>query len=219
MTNNRVFDRFQSTLPDDVHLSVSCRMDFDTDSDNPDLTRWFFKLEGSRVTEDSDYADQFTVAEVTLALVDIEMWDHERAFAAYDNDSAELAKVAEATIPQWEEATRLIIVESTKVEAPYRGHGLGPMLAVQALTTLCANKTQSLTMLEAGSFEWDTLTPAQAKKAVAATARSWKRAGFKKVKNASGGSFHTLFWTDVSVEETEDRILAHLSKKSKVASA
>lgn len=211
MTTNRVFDRFQSTLPDDVHLSVSCRMDFDTDSDNPDLKRWYFKLEGSRVTDESDYADPFTVAEVTLALVDIEMWEHERAFEAYDRDSHELARVAEATMPYWDEVSRLILVESTKVEAPYRGHGLGPMLAIQAITSLCANKTQSLTILEAGCFEWDTLTPVQAKKAVAATARSWKRAGFKKVKNATDGSFHTLYWTDVSVEETEDRILAHLS--------
>ena len=209
-TDNQVFNRFLATLPDDPRLSLKCEVQFDTDDDNQTLSHWFVTLQGSYITEESDYDRPFTVATVKLAIADIDMWDHETAYDAFDYYSADTSELASATMEHWEENNRLVIIERVTVEPEYRGHGLAPITVIAAVTKLGFHRMAALLMLEAGCIEDEGLTASQKKKRVAGAARSWKRAGFKKVS----GNSYVLPWDEISLEETEGRIINHLVKKS-----
>lgn len=214
-----MFDRFASTLPEDEWLSIDYRMVGDTDDDNPLLSVWNVSLVRSRETSTGS-AESLPVAVAKIVVADSDMldeWDHREVYAAFDAYSESTETVAAATLHHWTKGSRMVIVDEVIVEPDYRGHGLGPMLVTQALTKLGYHRMQALILLQSGSFDHESMTAEEEIEAAEVISRSWARAGFTRVDPLLPGNFSIMKSEDISVRDTEQRVMEHLNKRSLVA--
>jgi GNAT superfamily N-acetyltransferase len=214
--SNLVFDRFAATLPTGEWLSVDYRMGNDLDSDNPNLSVWDITLLRCKESSFGDVESQpVAVAKFVAADVDnLDEWDHRGVYAAFDAYSESTETVAAATVHHWEKNARMLIVDEVTVEPDYRGHGLGPMLVVEALTKLGIHRMHALVLLQSGSFDHETMTPEEEIEAAEVISRSWARAGFTRVDPLLPGNFSVMKAKDISVKATETRVMSHLTQTS-----
>jgi GNAT superfamily N-acetyltransferase len=108
----------------------------------------------------------------------------------------------------------MLIVDEVTVDPEYRGHGLGPMLVVEALTKLGIHRMHALVLLQSGSFDHETMTPEEEIEAAEVISRSWARAGFTRVDPLLPGNFSVMKAKDISVKATETRVMSHLTQTS-----
>ena len=217
--SNLVFDRFASTLPEGEWLNIDYRMGMDLSDDNPDLTIWDITLLRCRESAFGDVESHpVAVAKFVVADSDnLDEWDHRNVYAAFDAYSESTETVASATLHHWTKNSRMVIVDEVTVEPEYRGHGLGPMLVTEALTKLGIHRMQALVLLQSGSFDHENMTPEEEVEAAEVISRSWARAGFTRVDPLLPGNFSIMKAEEISVKETESRVMAHLDKAVMVA--
>jgi GNAT superfamily N-acetyltransferase len=217
--SNLVFDRFASTLTEGEWLSVDYRMGTDTDSDNPNLTVWDITLLRCKESSFGD-AESLPVAVAKFVVADVDNvdeWDHRDVYAAFDAYSESTETVASATVHHWMKNHRMVIVDEVTVEPDYRGHGLGPMLVVEALTKLGIHRMQALVLLQSGSFDHESMTPEEEIEAAEVISRSWERAGFNRVDPLLPGNFSIMKADEISIKGTEARVMSHLTRSTLVA--
>lgn len=216
--SNLVFDRFAATLPEGEWLATDYRMGTDADSDNPNLTVWDITLLRCKESSFGDVESlPVAVAKFVVADVDnVDEWDHRDVYAAFDAYSESTETVASATIHHWVKNHRMVIVDEVIVEPEYRGHGLGPMLVTEALVKLGFHRMQALVLLQSGSFDHESMTPAEEVEAAEVISRSWARAGFTRVDPLLPGNFSIMKSHEVSVKMTEERVISHLTRSELV---
>lgn len=216
--SNLVFDRFASTLHEGEWLSTDYRMSTDADSDNPNLAVWDITLSRC-IGSPSGNVESLPVAVAKFVVADSDNpdeWDHRDVYSAFDAYSESTETVAAATLHHWQKDHRIVIVDEVTVEPEYRGHGLGPMLVIEALAKLGFHRMPALILLQSGSFDHENMTEEEEIRAAEVISRSWERAGFTRVDPLLPGNFSIMKSDEISVRSTEERVMSHLNQNALV---